>query len=191
MKGPDPADFYPGLFTQSWAFVGKNQKLALRTVVVHSGQPVVCEHVRVLLPVSVDVADAYFPGLCCTISFLVIPGWMWFLDTEVIKLTLERKDKFKKLNFDFFLASAMGAAFVLWCIVFAGPLDSDPRGARLLFCGSPCRSDENSRDAANLHCSGIDSINLDVPCCDGSHDDASTVQGLAALENGAPLVAQH
>ena len=53
---------------------------------------------------------------------------MWFLDTEVIKLTLERKDKFKKLNFDFFLASAMGAAFVFWSIVVLLPLLALPGG---------------------------------------------------------------
>jgi hypothetical protein len=73
-----------------------------------------------------------FLGLCFTVSFLVIPGWMWFLDTEVIKLTLERKDKFKKLNFDFFLASAMGAAFIFWIIVVLLPLLAIPAGVGYL-----------------------------------------------------------
>ena len=60
--------------------------------------------------------------LCFSVAFLVIPGWMWYLDTEVIKLTLERKDKFKKLNFDFFLASSKGVMALVWTIVGAGPI---------------------------------------------------------------------
>lgn len=128
MKGPDPDDFYPGLFKQSWKFVGKNQMLAWRTVA----------YTMVCLAISLGCAFMYlwispwpprvFFAFCFTISFLVIPGWMWFLDTEVIKLTLERKDKFRKLNFDFFLASAMGAAFVFWCVAVAIPLVALPAG---------------------------------------------------------------
>ncbi len=57
---------------------------------------------------------------------MVIPGWLWFLDTETIKLTLERRDKFKRLNFDFFLSSALGVKFFAWNIVFAGPLLAIP-----------------------------------------------------------------
>lgn len=122
MKGPDPADFYPGLFTQSWAFVGKNQKLALRTIIYTLVSLCFASGFAFLGLYLSMWPTRIFLALCFTISFLVIPGWMWFLDTEVIKLTLERKDKFKHLRFDFFLSSALGAAFVMWCVVFAGPM---------------------------------------------------------------------
>ena len=128
MKGPDPADFYPGLVKEAWKFVGRNIFLAWRTVL----------YTLVCLAIALSCAFLYlwismwppraFLALCFTISFLVIPGWMWFLDTEVIKLTLERKDKFKKLNFDFFLASAMGGAFIFWSIVVLLPLVALPAG---------------------------------------------------------------
>ena len=128
MKGPDPADFFPGLVKEAWKFVGRNQVLAWRTVM----------YTLVSLWIALGCAFLYFwismwpprlfLALCFTISFLVIPGWMWFLDTEVIKLTLERKDKFKKLNFDFFLASAMGVAFIVWCVVVLLPVMAIPAG---------------------------------------------------------------
>jgi len=128
MRGPDPADFYPGLSKEAWRFVGRNYVLAFRTIM----------YTLVSLSIALGCAFMYFwismwpprvfLALCFTISFLVIPGWMWFLDTEVIKLTLERKDKFKKLNFDFFLASAMGAAFVFWSIAVLIPLMALPAG---------------------------------------------------------------
>ena len=32
MRGPDPADFYPGLAKEAWRFVGRNYVLAFRTI---------------------------------------------------------------------------------------------------------------------------------------------------------------
>jgi phage FluMu protein Com/Zn ribbon nucleic-acid-binding protein len=128
LKGPDPADFYPGLAKNAVKFLGKNQMLAWRTV----GYTLVCLLISLLcafmyLWISAWPPRAFF-ALCFTVSFLVIPGWLWYLDTEVIKLTLERKDKFKKLNFDFFLASAKGIMAVVWAVIVAGPILLIPAG---------------------------------------------------------------
>lgn len=122
LKGPDPADFYPGLSKNAIKFIGKNQSLVWRTNA----------YIAVCLVVSLFCAFMYlwisavpprgFFALCFFVSFLVIPGWLWYLDNEVIKLTLERKDKFKKLNFDFFLASSKGVLGVGWAVVAAGPI---------------------------------------------------------------------
>lgn len=133
MKGPDPADFYPGLFKSSWKFVRKNISLAWRTVV----------YTLISLTFSVFCAFMYlwvsawppraFLALCFTVSFLVIPGWLWVLDVETIKLSLERKDKFKRLNFDFFLSSAMGVAFCAWCAAVIAPIVLIPAGIGYYF----------------------------------------------------------
>jgi hypothetical protein len=128
MRGPDPADFYPGLTKEAWKFVGRNFVLAFRTVMytlVSLTFALLCAYMYFWISMW---PPRVFLALCFTISFLVIPGWMWFLDTEVIKLTLERKDKFKKLNFDFFLASAMGAAFTFWTVAILLPLLALPAG---------------------------------------------------------------
>ena len=122
MKGPDPADFFPGLAKGAWSFVLKNQMLAWRTA-VYTLVPLLISMVCAFLYLYISAwPPRVFFALCFFVSFLVIPGWLWYLDTEVIKLTLERKDKFKKLNFDFFLASSKGVIFVAWLIVGAGPI---------------------------------------------------------------------
>ena len=140
MRGPDPADFYPGLAKSSWKFVLKNMNLAWRTAA----------YVAVCLLISMLCALAYlylsqvppraFFALCFTVAFMVIPGWMWLLDIEVIQLTLERKDKFKRINFDFFLASAMGIMFLAWMVAVALPVMIVPLGVGIYlvnFAGSP------------------------------------------------------
>ena len=122
MKGPDPADFYPGLFKQSWKFVGKNQKLAWRTVVYSLVSQILAMAFLFLYHWVSPWPPRVFLAFCFSLSFLTLPGWMWVLDTEIIKLTLERKDKFKRLNFDFFLSSAMGVALVFWCAAVLLPI---------------------------------------------------------------------
>ena len=128
LKGPDPADFYPGLAGNAWKFVLKNQMLGWRTDLY----TLVCVLISLFcafmyLWISAWPPRAFF-GLCFAVSFLVIPGWLWYLDCEVIKLTLERKDKFKKLNFDFFLASSKGVLSVAWAIAVAVPILLIPGG---------------------------------------------------------------
>lgn len=128
LKGPDPADFYPGLAANAFKFVMKNQGLCWRTDL----------YTLICLVISLFCAFMYlwisawppraFFGLCFFVAFLVIPGWLWYLDTEVIKLTLERKDKFKKLNFDFFLASSKGVIAVAWSAVAVVPMLLIPAG---------------------------------------------------------------
>ena len=128
MRGPDPADFYPGLAKSAWKFVVKNQALAWRTDA----------YVAVCLLISMFCAFMYlwisawppraFFALCFTVAFMVIPGWLWLLDIEIIHLTLERKDKFKRFNFDFFLASAMGLMSLAWSVAIALPLMAVPLG---------------------------------------------------------------
>lgn len=128
LRGPDPADFYPGLAKNAFKFVLKNQGLVWRTnlytfvcLLISSG----CAFMY--LWISAWPPRAFF-ALCFVVSFMVIPGWLWVLDTEVIKLTLERKDKFKKLNFDFFLASSKGVLAAAWVVVGAGPILILPGG---------------------------------------------------------------
>ena len=128
MKGPDPTDFYPGLAKGAWKFVLKNQSLAWRT----DAYVAVCLLIAMFcafmyLWISAWPPRAFF-ALCFTVAFMVIPGWLWLLDIEIIQLTLERKDKFKRFNFDFFLASAMGLMSVAWCVAIALPLMAVPLG---------------------------------------------------------------
>ena len=140
MRGPDPADFYPGLAKSSWKFVVKNINLAWRTdayVTVCLLISLLCSFLYLWLS---PVPPRAFFVLCFTVAFMVIPGWLWLMDIEVIQLTLERKDKFKRVNFDFFLASAMGIMFLGWLLVIAAPLMIVPLGIGYYlvnFSGSP------------------------------------------------------
>ena len=125
MKGPDPADFYPDLIKSSWKFVSKNRSLALRTI-LYTLVSLLFSLISALMYLWVSPwPPRAFLALCFVVSFLVIPGWMWVLDVETIKLSLERKDKF--------LASAMGVAFCAWCVAVIAPVVLVPAGLGYYF----------------------------------------------------------
>ncbi len=126
MKGPDPDKFYAGIWGEQWKFVMRHQILAWRTVA----------YVLIASIFMFSMAFCYlyvplwppriFFALMTTVSAMMIPGWLWFLDQEIIKGTLERKDKLKRINMDFFLCSALGVKWVLWHLCVALPIMAIP-----------------------------------------------------------------
>lgn len=126
MKGPDPDKFYPGLWADSWKFALKYKLFAFRTMMyLLVSSLVMLGSTFMLLWVS-SPPPRYFWGLISIVSVMAIPGWFWFLDTEIIKATMERKDKLPRINFDFFLCSALGLQAVAWQLAFALPLLAIP-----------------------------------------------------------------
>lgn len=122
LKGPDPDKFYAGLWKANWKFVFKNQGLAWRTMIytlIASMLMFLCAFLYLYIPMW---PPRVFFALCATVSGLMIPGWLWFMDQEIMVATLQKKDKLKRVNFDFFLSSALGIRFVAWHIVFALPV---------------------------------------------------------------------
>jgi DNA-directed RNA polymerase subunit M/transcription elongation factor TFIIS len=122
LKGPDPDKFYESLWKQNWRFVWANQLLAWRTMaylLIASTLMFLCLFLYLYIPMWPP--RIFFAG-CTIVCGMVIPGWLWFLSMQMIAGTLQRKDKLKRINFDFFLSSALGIKFVGWHIIFAIPL---------------------------------------------------------------------
>jgi ribosomal protein S27E len=128
MKGPDPDKFYAGLWGPNWSFVVKNQVLAWRTIAYALLFSLLMFGALFAYLYIAPWPPRIFFALCAIVSGMMIPGWLWFLDQEITRASLERKDKFKRINLDIFLCSALGVKTVIWHIVFVGPLLAIPAG---------------------------------------------------------------
>jgi hypothetical protein len=121
MKGPDPAAFYGEAWRDSWAFVKENSRVAVRTffyVVLFSFLYGFCGGMAGNR--SFTMPPRVFWAILATATFLVIPGWIWFLTIETIRTTVaKRKLSLGKVNFDIFLCMALGIKTVLWIVVFS------------------------------------------------------------------------
>ncbi len=122
MKGPDPDKFYSTIWSDQWKFVFRHQGLVWRTVAyVLIASIIMFGMMFSYLYVPLWPPRLFF-ALMTTVAGMMIPGWLWFLDQEIIKGTLERKDKLKRINMDFFLCSALGVKWVLWHFCVALPI---------------------------------------------------------------------
>lgn len=119
LRGPDPDKFYKTMWGEQWRFVFRHQGLAWRTVLyVFIASAIMFTMAFSYLYVPLWPPRVFF-ALMTGVAGMMIPGWLWFLDQEIVKGTLERKDKLKRINMDFFLCSALGVKWVLWhlCVV--------------------------------------------------------------------------
>lgn len=120
--GPDFERFYETIWSPQWKFVFRHQSLGWRTmlyVLIASNLMFGSLFLYFYIP---PWPPRLFFLLIAIICGLMMPGWLWFLDQEIIKGTLERKDKLKRINFDFFLCTALGVKTLIWHALVALPL---------------------------------------------------------------------
>lgn len=122
MVGLDPNDYYKGLWGEGIKFVKKNLSMALRTVAYMLVDSVLLFFCLFMFLYNYATPPRVFCGFTAAVCAFMIPGWAWYLYTVVVNMALERKDKFKRTNFDFFLSSALGFKCLLWHLAFAAPV---------------------------------------------------------------------
>jgi hypothetical protein len=139
LKGPDPDKFFKGLWTDGWKFVGRNKGLAFRSIMYTLLASMLAAFSTFMFLYNSTWPPRVFFGLVTAVCLMVIPGWYWFADVFIIQNAMEKRDKIKRLNFDFFTASALGIKFFAWNIAFAGPILAIPAaiGSLLVRNGSP------------------------------------------------------
>jgi hypothetical protein len=120
-RGPPAARYYAESIKDSWRFLLENKKLALRTTnygVIFSGIAIICAFMVFWCATLPPKCFWALVGFVCTVTPL---GWLWFLNGEIIRETLRRKKKLKRVNFDFFLTSAFGIKLLLWIVIYPLP----------------------------------------------------------------------
>lgn len=121
-KGPDPADFYLDLSSDAWTFIKKNRALAIRTGTY------TFIWIYLLLPPALAMVDyctnlppKSFWAFVSTLFVLATLGWVWFLTTQVVKITIDKQNYIKRLNLDTFLCIALGVKAVMWLMLYFLP----------------------------------------------------------------------
>jgi len=122
IKGPDPSEYYPGLWKDSWQFLLKNRELVVKSAVL----TIVCFIFGLgclfMVVWCTNPPPKMFWGALMLVSFLVVPGWFWFLSTQIIAATLGKKQVLKRVHVDVFLCVALGIKVNIWSFVFLFPV---------------------------------------------------------------------
>ncbi|HEY2253730.1 MAG TPA: zinc ribbon domain-containing protein, partial [Planctomycetaceae bacterium] len=119
MKGPDPALFYKAAWTDSWAFTKENKKVAFRTAMYFLVYGAICGGcVYMVTSFCETLPPQVFWGVIAGACFLALPGWVWCLTIETIRVSAAKKSNIKGLHFDIFQNIALGVKTILWTVVF-------------------------------------------------------------------------
>lgn len=121
-KGIDPVGYYENGLRNALKFLGRNKKLAFRSAWIFVLYSLLAGGGLFMVSWCSNAPPKFFWGMVTAILVLVVPGWTWFLWTEIINLSLEKKKKPGKLNFDLFLCTALGIKAYFWNLFFSLPI---------------------------------------------------------------------
>ncbi|HBL46452.1 MAG TPA: hypothetical protein DDZ90_24000, partial [Planctomycetaceae bacterium] len=120
-KGPAIEDFYSKSWGDASKFLGNHKGLAVKTFIYSAIASTLFYCSVFMMMWCHRTPPRAFWGFIAFVSIMAIPGWIWFIQTEVVRYALQKKDKLKRINFDFFLCSALGIKFIFWIILFSLP----------------------------------------------------------------------
>jgi predicted Zn finger-like uncharacterized protein len=123
-KGPSIEDFYSKSWGDAYTFLLNHKGLAVKTFLYTfiASSLFICSVFMSLW--CHRTPPRAFWGFIAFVSIMAVPGWIWFIQTEVVRFALQKKDKLKRISFDFFLCSALGMKFIFWFVLFSLPAEA-------------------------------------------------------------------
>ncbi|HCO22101.1 MAG: hypothetical protein CME31_20070 [Gimesia sp.] len=123
-KGPAVEEFYSKSWGDAFTFLKNHKGLAVKTFFYSFIASTLFFCAVFMMMWCHRTPPRAFWGFIAFVSIMAIPGWIWFIQTEVVRYALQKKDKLKRINFDFFLCSALGMKFIFWVVLFSLPAEA-------------------------------------------------------------------
>ncbi|TXT37184.1 MAG: hypothetical protein FD138_725 [Planctomycetota bacterium] len=131
-KGIDPKVFYRVVIKDSKEFLIDHKPLAIRTGVYTLIFTLVNFLCLFMVTWCVSPPPRMFWMGLAVITAMVPNGWLWFLNSEIIKATMDKKERLPRINFDMFTCVALGIKFLVWSIVMGSQFLLPLAGAFLI-----------------------------------------------------------
>ena len=136
-KGIDPKQFFRVALKSSKQFLLDHKPFAIRTGVYTLVYNLLFFFFAFMVSWCVSPPPRMFWFGLAVIAFMVPFGWVWFLNGEIIKLTMDKRDKLPRTNFDMFTCVALGIKFFVWLILMGAQLVLPVVGGFLIRQGMP------------------------------------------------------
>lgn len=121
-KGLDPKGFYKVVLKNSKEFLIEHKPFAIRTGIYTLLFSLANFGCVFMVTWCVSPPPRIFWMGLAVITGMVPNGWLWFLNGEIIKATMEKKERMPRTNFDMFTCVALGIKFVVWHVVMGAQL---------------------------------------------------------------------
>ncbi|MCA8989749.1 MAG: RDD family protein, partial [Planctomycetaceae bacterium] len=120
-KGIDPKSFYANVFKEPFSFATAHMGLVFKTGTILTIFFLLAAVFGYFLIWVATGPPFAFWLLLTTVAFMVPVGWLLEQHLYIIQQTLEKKDKMRKLRFDFALCGMSGMKFFAWIIFYGLP----------------------------------------------------------------------
>lgn len=138
-KGAAPSEYYSKALKDAGRYWLKKQNLAWKSALVLTIFPVLAQICFMMFIWCHNWPPRLFWTFVGVVCALLSPGWIWLVQNQFIKRTLDPKLEKYPIRFEPFIAVSLGIKSVAWMIVFGFPiwlLFALPAGV-LLGMGSP------------------------------------------------------
>lgn len=120
-KGAHPSEYYGTALKDAAKYLGKKQALAWKSFGIFACFGVLALFGWLMVIWCHNWPPQWFWGFVATILTLLVPGWVWLAQNQVIKRTLNTKEEKYPVRFEPFIAVSLGIKAVVWSLLFGFP----------------------------------------------------------------------
>ncbi|MEM1062556.1 MAG: hypothetical protein AAGJ97_09560, partial [Planctomycetota bacterium] len=117
----EPEAFTSKAFADALDFTKKNAGIAVRTGTVWTIFGLLAFACLLMRVYCVAVPPKMFFTFFSLVALLVCVGWMWVLQLEVVRQTMQKRTKLKRVNFDMALSASSAIVMLGWSAVMGAP----------------------------------------------------------------------
>lgn len=121
-KGPDSSEFYSIAVPDAWKFLKENFSYAKKTAIVWALFGTLSSIFAIVLSACNRGPTITFWTFLTGLATFAVAGWYWFLSETIVRVTMEKEDKIKRINIDTFVTLALGIKAVVWPFVMGLPV---------------------------------------------------------------------
>ena len=121
-KGAAPSEFTQKAPAEGGRFVAKQQGLIWKTVLIFTIFANVAMLAVFMMLWVYNIPPLMFWGFISTVVLLVVPGWVWSMQGQIVQRMLNPRDEHRPLRFEPTTSMALGVKTLIWSLAFGAPI---------------------------------------------------------------------
>jgi hypothetical protein len=121
-KGAAPSEYYGKALREGTKYLGKKQSLAWKSVLMFGIFGVLAMLGWLMLVWCHNWPPQMFWIFVASVLTLLLPGWVWVVQNQLIKRALEPKREKYPVHLEPFIAVSLGIKAIAWTLIFGLPI---------------------------------------------------------------------
>jgi len=120
-KGAAPSEYYGTALRDAGKYLGKKQALAWKSFAIYAIFGTLALFAWLMVAWCHNVPPQAFWIFVASVITLMIPGWGWIVQNQLVRRALNTKEEKYPVRFEPFIAVSLGVKAVFWSLIFGFP----------------------------------------------------------------------